>query len=213
MLWQFSCCGQIGLSLDGRTFLSKEKQKLFSVASSKWSPLRWFIDLFWCWSSGFKLMVDEVILKKQVTSYFLEKSITAITKVITDVWRKGWARSLEALGLGLRDPLASLDQGEFLIDAVRTVPASEHSHGWMINSWMRSDNIRTTTSSWATSRRQPRLTSRWHGALARRGLIVLQHSASGPDHAEWHAAAVIVCEQWSLQGFAGQYRDGRKSFS
>jgi hypothetical protein len=30
-------------------------------------------------------MVDEVILKKQVTSYFLEKSITAITKVITDV--------------------------------------------------------------------------------------------------------------------------------
>ena len=84
------------------------------------SPLRWFIDLFWCWSSGFKLMVDEVILKKQVTSYFLEKSITAITKVITDVWRKGWARSLEALGLGLRDPLASLDQGEFLIDAVRT---------------------------------------------------------------------------------------------
>ena len=30
-------------------------------------------------------MVNEVILKKQVTSYFLEKNITAITKVITDV--------------------------------------------------------------------------------------------------------------------------------
>ena len=99
-----SCCGQIGLSLDGRTFLSKEKQKLFSVASSKWSPLRWSIELVWDWSSGFKLMVNEVILKKQVTSYFLEKNITAITKVITDVWRKGWARSIGALGLGLGDP-------------------------------------------------------------------------------------------------------------
>ena len=54
-------------------------------------------------------MVDEIILKKQLTSYFLEKSITAITKVITDVWRKGWARSLRALGLGLGDPLASLE--------------------------------------------------------------------------------------------------------
>jgi len=30
-------------------------------------------------------MVDELILKKQVTSYFLEKNIAAITKVITDV--------------------------------------------------------------------------------------------------------------------------------
>ena len=45
-------------------------------------------------------------LKKQVTSYFLEKNITAITKVITDVWRKGWARSIGALGLWLGDPLA-----------------------------------------------------------------------------------------------------------
>ena len=76
---RISCCGQIGLSLDGRTFQSKEKQKLFSVASSKWSLLRWSIDLFWDWSSGLKLVVDEVILKKQVTSYFLEKNITAIT--------------------------------------------------------------------------------------------------------------------------------------
>ena len=41
-------------------------------------------------------MVDEVILKKQVTSYLLEKNITAITKVITDVWRKGWARRTTA---------------------------------------------------------------------------------------------------------------------
>ena len=65
-------------------------------------------------------MIDEVILKKQVTSYFLEKNLAAMTKVITDVWRKGWARSLAALGLGLRDALASLDKGEFLIDAVRT---------------------------------------------------------------------------------------------
>ena len=101
-----SRCGQIGLSLDGRTFLSTEKQKIFSAASSKWSPLRWSSELFWDWSSGFKLMVNDVILKKQVTSYFLEKNITAITKVITDVWRKGWARSIGALGLGLGDPLA-----------------------------------------------------------------------------------------------------------
>ena len=31
------------------------------------------------------MMIDEVILKKQVTSYFLEKNLAAITKVITDV--------------------------------------------------------------------------------------------------------------------------------
>jgi len=30
-------------------------------------------------------MMGDVILKKQVTSYFLEKNIAAITKVITDV--------------------------------------------------------------------------------------------------------------------------------
>ena len=33
-------------------------------------------------------MVDELILKKQVTSYFLEKNIAAIIKVITDVCMK-----------------------------------------------------------------------------------------------------------------------------
>ena len=41
-------------------------------------------------------MVDTVILKNQVTRYFLKKNITAINKVITDVWRKGWARSMGA---------------------------------------------------------------------------------------------------------------------
>jgi hypothetical protein len=30
------------------------------------------------------MIVDDVLLKNQVTSYFLEKNITAITKVITD---------------------------------------------------------------------------------------------------------------------------------
>ena len=30
-------------------------------------------------------MIDEVILKKQVTSYFLEKNLAVMTKVITDV--------------------------------------------------------------------------------------------------------------------------------
>ena len=37
-------------------------------------------------------MVVHVILKNQVTSYFRKKNVTAITTVITDVWRKGWAR-------------------------------------------------------------------------------------------------------------------------
>jgi len=32
-----------------------------------------------------RLQWDSLILKKQVTSYFLEKNIAAITKVITDV--------------------------------------------------------------------------------------------------------------------------------
>ena len=118
-LWQTCCCGSPKaalvwdaarwkcitmwgtpfVTLDLGIFLSREKQKLFSVGSSKWSLLRWSIDLFWDWSSGLKLMVDKVILKKQVTSYFLEKNITAITTVITDVWRKGWARSIGAWAL------------------------------------------------------------------------------------------------------------------
>ena len=161
-------------------------------------------------------MVDEVILKKQVTSYFLEKSITAITKVITDVWRKGWARSLEALGLGLRlrDPLASLDQGEFLIDAVRTQCQLPNIR---MAEWSIPGCDPTTYEPLLPAERlragDPDLllagTARLHGA----DLSFCSNSASGPDHAEWHAAAVIVCEQWSLQGFAGQYRDGQKSFS
>ena len=117
--------------------------KIFSVASSKWSPLKWSIDLFWDWSSGFKLMVDEVILKKQVTSYFLAKNITAITKVITDVWRKGWARSIGALGLGLGDPLASLDQREFLIDVRWRHSASFRTFAWLNDQFL--DAIRQQT--------------------------------------------------------------------
>ena len=54
------------------------------------------------------MIVDDVLLKNQVTSYFLEKNITAITKVITDVWRKGWARSIVAFSLGQGDALAGL---------------------------------------------------------------------------------------------------------
>ena len=103
--------------------------------------------------SCLKLVVDKIILKKQVTSYFLEKNITAIIKVITDVWRKGWARSRGAWAL---DSEIHWTTGTLLL----LKPA-------MTNSWMRSDNIRTTTSSWATSRRRSRLTSRLHGALAR----------------------------------------------
>ena len=35
------------------------------------------------------MIVDDVLLKNQVISYFLDKNIRAVTKVITDVWRKG----------------------------------------------------------------------------------------------------------------------------
>ena len=42
-------------------------------------------------------MVVHVILKNQVTSYFRKKNVTAITTVITDVWRKEWARTWKAL--------------------------------------------------------------------------------------------------------------------
>ena len=63
--------------------------------------------LFRGWLS-LAMIVDDVLLKNQVTSYFLENNITAITKVITDVWRKGWARSIVAFSLGQGDPLPGL---------------------------------------------------------------------------------------------------------
>ena len=84
--------------------------------------------------------------------------------------KKRLSKEYRSLGLGLGDPLASLDQGEFLIDAVRTQcqlpnfrvaewhgcfrsflavlkPAGAEkcfssSASWMTNSWVRSGNTR-----------------------------------------------------------------------
>ena len=89
-------------------------------------------------------MVNEVILKKQVTSYFLEKNITAITKVITDVWRKRVSKEYRSFGPWTRRSIGEPWPGRVPHRCGEdTVAASELAQGCTTNSWMRSDNKHT----------------------------------------------------------------------
>ena len=163
-------------------------------------------------------MVDEVILKKQVTSYFLEKNITAITKVITDVWRKGWARSLGALGLGLGDPLASLDivgwyscfrsLNNSYLAVLKPGETSRHCLG--------ETDGRVTVAGGGVMWFPPgsRQTQHLHARDVWLAICLRGHPPLSKARRTTRLSPCTLwfscCKQWSLQAVAGQSRDWQK---
>ena len=81
----------------------------------------------WPFLGCLKLMVDKVILKNQVTSNYL-RAILSRSSQMTDVWRKGWARSQGGIAFEVRWFPATLllwsRQG------LRS-PLSENGHLWI----------------------------------------------------------------------------------
>ena len=144
--------------------------------------------LFRDWLS-LAMIVDDVPLKNQVTSYFLEKNITAITKVITDVWRKGWARSIVAFSLGQGDPLAGL----------AVLKRWTRYSGWR---WCHMVPTCPQTNSTSTC------TRRVTGYLSARAST--SSKARGTTRLSPCALWFSCCKQWSLQAVAGRSRDWQR---
>ena len=148
------------------------------------------------------MIVDDVLLKNQVTSYFLEKNITAITKVITDVWRKGWARSIVAFSLGQGDALAGLA-------VLKPGETSGHCLG-------ETDGRVTVAGGGVTwfppvSRQTQHLHARdvWL-AICLSARASTSSKARGTTRLFPCTLWFSCCKQWSLQAVAGQCRGWQK---